>query len=219
VENLQDVSDSPAPDSLDGLRREVEELRASRRRLVLESDAENRALERALHDGLQQRLVALAVELQHVAAVAERDGAAAKELLDKMSDELQTAIDEAGRLAERIHTPLLEEKGRLALTLRAAAVAADVRADVEVAADSGYPPEVARTVVLGWLQALEATDTTTPSVKVHEEDGALVFEIVSGTALERLGERVAALGGRFEAHPTDGDAMRVIGALPLPPSD
>src|SRR5262249_36861519 len=93
---------------------EVEELRASRRRLVLAGDAWSRELERELHDGLQQQLVALSVDLQHASALVEHDPAELKSALDGLARDVQMLLDEAGRLAERIHTPLLEVRGRLA---------------------------------------------------------------------------------------------------------
>lgn len=199
--------------------REVEELQASRKRIVLAADAERQAIERELHDGLQQQLVALAVDLQHITALAERNAEAAKTLLDKMSSDLQGALNEAGRLAERIHAPLLEQKGRLAVALRAAAVAAGVHADVAVAGGSRYAPEVARTVFLGWLEALELAETTPPAITVLEKDDVLVFEIVSRATLDRLRDRIEALGGRLTAEPAAAGATRVAGRLPLSPND
>jgi signal transduction histidine kinase len=200
-------------------RREVEELQASRKRLVLAADAESRAIERELHDGLLQQLVALAVDLQHATALAEHDAAAAKALLDKMSGDLQDALDEVGRLAERIHAPLFEQTGRLAVALRAAAVTAGVHAAVEVAGSSRYAPEVARTVFLGWLEALDHADTTPPEITVLEEDDVIVFEIVSGATLDRLRDRVEALGGELTTEPSAAGATRGTGRLPLSPND
>ena len=196
-------------------RREVEELQASRKRIVLAADAESRAIERELHDGLQQQLVALAVDLQHVRALAERDAKAAKTLLDKMSSDLQGALDEAGRLAVQIHAPMLEQKGRLAVALRAAAVTAGVHADVEVAGGSRYAPEVARTVFLGWLEALEHAGDRRPAVMVSTNDDALVFEILSNASHASLRDRVEALGGSMAVELTPDGATRVLCSLPL----
>ena len=194
--------------------REVSELRASRMRLVRAGDAESRAIERELHEGLQQQLVALAVELQHASALVERDAAATRALLEKLSSDVQLALDEAGRLAERIHAPLLDREGRLAVALRAAAVTAGVRAEVEVTVGSSYPPEIARTVFLAWLEALEDVDESRPTITVREEDDVLVFEIVSGATLERLRDRVEALGGELAAEPLAA-GTRATGRLPL----
>lgn len=202
-------------EALERVRREVAELRASRERLVLAADAESLAIERELHDGLQQHLVALAVDLQHASALVARDAEAAKTLLDKMSTDLQRALEEAGRLAERIHAPFLEQAGRLAVALRAAAVTAGVHADVEVARGSSCPPEVARTVFLGWLEALGHASTTPTAITVIEDDDALVFEIVSGATLGRLRDRVEALGGHLTVEGLPGGGSRCRGSLPL----
>ena len=87
----------------DALRRELEELRASRLRLTLAADADRRALERDLHDGLQQRLVALAVELQLLEASLDSDSARARELLEEVVRDVDRALAEAGQLADRIY--------------------------------------------------------------------------------------------------------------------
>ena len=136
------------PKSHDELCREVQELRASRERLVLEGDAERRRLERELHDGLQQRLVALSVSLQQAASRVETDPAAVSTELDGIARQVQDALDGAARLAERIHPPLLEQEGRLAAALRAAAVRGGVPTTVEVGPLPRCPPETAHTILL-----------------------------------------------------------------------
>src|SRR5262249_62323517 len=85
-----------------------EELRASRKRLVLAADADAHEIERQLHDGVQQRLVALAVRVQQARSTLERDSSEAKTVLDELARDVQDALDEAARLAERIHAPLLD---------------------------------------------------------------------------------------------------------------
>src|SRR5262249_13111986 len=199
----------------DGEGQEVEELRASRERLVKASAAESRAIERALHDGLQQQLVALAVELQHASTLVDRDIGATKTLLDKMSSDVEVALDEAGRLAERIHAPLLEQEGRLAAALRAAAVTAGGPAPIQGTARPGYPPANPPPPFLSSLLAPPDADER-PAITVTDEGDVIVFEIVSSTALERLRDRVEALGGRLVAVPADARAVRVSGSLPLP---
>ena len=201
-----------SPESSRDLDREVEELQASRERLVLAADAESRAIERELHDGLQQQLVALAVDLQHATAlVAARCRGGEDAPRQDVELTCRRALDEAGRLAERIHAPLLEQTGRLAVALRAAAVTAGVHADVEVSRGSSCPPEVARTVFLGWLEALEHADTTPTAITVIEDDDALVFEIVSGATLGRLRDRVEALGGRLVTERLPGGMIARLG--------
>ena len=83
-------------ESLDRLRLEVEELRASRERLVLAADADRRRIERDFHDGPQQHLVALAVNLELARRLADADPAAAKALLNEMGRDVQQALDETG---------------------------------------------------------------------------------------------------------------------------
>jgi signal transduction histidine kinase len=91
------------------LRREIEELRASRTRLTLAADVERRDIERALHEGVQQDLVGLATNLEVAARSVDSDPAAAKALLDELQREARRALTETQELANRIFPPLLEE--------------------------------------------------------------------------------------------------------------
>jgi signal transduction histidine kinase len=133
---------------------EAAELRASRERLVLAADADRRTIERELHEGLQQQLVALSVKLQLAGRSADDDPAAMKALLLEMERDIQQALDETGRLAERIYPPLLEAGGLLA-ALRSAAVRFGTPTRFEVTAGAVYPPEVAGTVYFCCAEALE----------------------------------------------------------------
>ena len=108
-------------DTLDRLRFEVTELRASRKRLVLAADTDRRIIERDLHEGVQQHLVALAVNLQLAGGLVDADPAAAKALLEEMGRDVQQALDETAKLAQRIYPALIEARG-FAATLRSAAV-------------------------------------------------------------------------------------------------
>jgi signal transduction histidine kinase len=202
-------------------------LRASLKRLVLAADADRRTIERDLHDGVHQHLVALAVNLQLAGPLVDAEPAAAKALLEEMRQDVQQALDETARLAQRLYPPLLEAGG-LAAALRSAAVSAGTPASVEVAAGSTYPPEIARTVYWCWLEVLEhAGGKGRATVTVREEEGVLTFEFVeegarpaaaaggSDTRLDRLRDRVDALGGRLTVEADAGHGIRVYGALPL----
>jgi signal transduction histidine kinase len=195
-------------------------LHASRKRLVLAADADRRMIERDLHDGVQQRLVALAVNLQLAGQLADADPAAAKTLLEEMGRDVQQALDETTLLAQRTYPPLLEAGG-LAAALRSAAVSAGIRASIEVAADASYPPEVTRTVYWCWVEALEHAGVgARATVTVRDEGGALAFEVVedaghSDAGLDRLRDRVEALGGRLTIRSEPGRGTRVSGSLPL----
>lgn len=202
-------------EALDRLQREVALLRASRERLVLWADDESRRIERALHAGVQQKLVALSMALQQASALAERDPAL-KAHVDEIAQNIQHASEQAAALAERIDAPMLEVPGRLAVALRAAATTRDVPASVEVAVESELPHEVARTVLLAWFDALDDSDRPLrPTIAVREDARILAFEVASGASLERLRDRVEALGGTMSVEAIPRGGWRVSGSLPF----
>jgi signal transduction histidine kinase len=184
---------------------------AKLRKLVVDADADRRRIERELHDGVQQHLVALAVNLQLARRLVDDDPAAANALLEELGRDVSQALEETAQLAQRIHPPLLEAGG-LAAALRAAASSAGVTSSVDVATTATYPPEVVTTVYLCWLEALDGATAGTPvTIAVSEAEGALSFEIGGCEPLpDRLRERVEALGGRLVSSGT-----RVTGSLPL----
>lgn len=201
------------------LREEIAALRASRERLALATDAERSRMERRLHDGVQQRLVALAVAVQLAEKVVDSDPADAKALLADMGRDVEQALDEASFLADRMYPPLLDAAG-LAAALRAAAVRAQMPATIEVAATPAYPAHIARTVYWCWLEILVQA-TGRPAITVREQDGELVFVAdrdgpLSDAGPDWLRERVEALGGRLSADARDG-GLRLCGWLPLAP--
>jgi signal transduction histidine kinase len=205
---------------LDRLRVEVADLRASRRRLALADDAERRRIERELHDGVQQDLVALAASLQLAAGLVEADPAGARTSLEEMRREVQLALDEAGKLAHRIYPPLLEAGG-LAAALRSAAASLNVPIRIDIEPHAAYPPEVARAVYLCCLEVLErAAAGAQTAVTVRNEEAALAFEVVADRAnsdaeLDRLRDRIEAVGGRLTIGSKAGRATRVSGSIPL----
>jgi signal transduction histidine kinase len=204
---------------LDRLSLEVAELRASRKRLALAADADRYRIERELHGGVQQHLVGLAVNLQRAGLLAGADPKATKELLDEMGRDVQQALDETAQLAERIYPPLLEAGG-LAVALRSAASGLGITASVEVEARARYPREVATAVYWCCREALEHSGAgTTATIAVRDENGALAFEVEadgdhSAAELERLTDRVEALGGRVTIELRPGQGARVSGAIP-----
>ena len=202
------------------MRVEVEELRASLKRLVVASDADRRKVERELHDGVQQHLIALAVNLQLAGQASNSDAAAAKTLLEEMGLDVQHALDETSLLAQRIY-PAALEAGGLGTLLRSAAVSAGLPASVDVAAPSNHPPEVIMTLYLCWLNMLACGSVETrPRIRVHESEDALAFELVGNAAcseadLDSLRDRVEALGGRLAVTSGSDGGTRVSGSLPL----
>ena len=183
---------------------------------MLAADADRREIERDLHDGLQQRLVALSVNLQLARQLADDDVATAATLLDEMERDVQHAVDEMGRLAERIYPPLLEAGGLLA-ALRAAAVRIGGRTRVEVTAGAGIPLGVARTVYVCCVEALEHAGPAA-TVTVRDDGGNLAFEVVADeppSGLDLLRDRVEALGGTLATRSEPGDGIHISGSFPL----
>jgi signal transduction histidine kinase len=212
--------------SLDRLRLEVEELRASRERLVLAADADRRSFERHLHDGIQQRLVGLAVKLQLVRRRVDCDPAAAGKLLAEMEHEVRDALDEVGRLAQLIYPPLLEQ-GALAAALRVAAGNAGVQIRIDATVDADCPAEIVGAVYFLCLDLIErAGKGAKATVALREEEGSLAFDIAasggasaemgSGSFVDRSQDRVEALGGRLAPRSETGPGIRVSGSFPLP---
>jgi signal transduction histidine kinase len=196
---------------------DVEELRASRRRLVLAADADRRSIERDLHNGVQQHLVALAVGLQLADQAVEADPAAAKAVLAELERDVQQALEETAQLAQRIYPPLLEVGG-LAAALRAAAMSTGVRVTLDVPARASYPPEVAGTVYWCCLTVLKGA-AEAATLTVRDEVGAVAFEVVADgahpNAAEGMRDRVEALGGRLTITSEPGSGTRISGSLPL----
>jgi len=177
------------------------------RTLVLTADADRRSIERELHDGVQQHLVALAVNLQLAERLVDDDPVAAKAALQELGRDVKQALEETAQLAQRIHPPQLETGG-LAAALRAAASRAAIPASVEVEARGNYPPEVTATIYLCWLEALQHAESQA-TITVREDQAALVFDI-EGAQVDRLNPRVEALGGELVSK-----GSRAAGSLPL----
>ena len=202
------------------MRVEVEELRAVLKRLVVASDADRRMIERELHDGVQQHLIALAVNLQLAGQASGSDAAAARKLLEEMGRDVQQALDETSLLAQRIY-PATLEAGALGALLRSAAVSAGLPASVDVDAPSNHPPEVVMTLYLCWLNMLAFRSVETRArIRVRESEDVLAFELVGNAAysdadLDYLRDRVEALGGRLVVTSGSDGGTRVSGSLPL----
>jgi signal transduction histidine kinase len=198
----------------------VEQLRLSRRRIALSSDADRRGLERELHDGAQQQLVALAVNLQLARDLLDTDPVAAKSCLDDIGADVQQVVNSATTLAQRIYPPLLEAGG-LAAALRAAAVSTGVRARIDVSGVSDYPPAVAGAVYFCCLEVLElAGEGARVDIEVTSADGELRFDVsvdhLSATAtFDAALDRVEALSGRLGIDSNTGQGVRISGSLPL----
>jgi signal transduction histidine kinase len=216
--------------SRDELRLEVEELRASRARVMAAADDERRRIERGLHDGVQQHLVALAVNLQLARELAVSDPPAAKTLLEEVGQDVRDALESVRELAYSIYPPLLLDRG-VAEALRGAAAGAAIATRIDAETTDRYPPEIEAAVYFCCLEALEgAAEHAGPearaAVRVWPEHKSLLFEIVidssvagdgdlvSGAALTSMNDRVGAAGGRLSVSAEPGHT-RVLGTIPL----
>jgi len=224
--------DSALQASLDEVRHQAEELRASRSRVVAASDAARRQIERNLHDGAQQHLVALAVNLRLVQQLADADPATAKEMLAQLGHDVQDAVQELRSLAHGIYPPLLVDRG-LSEALAAAAGRAALPTDVDAAGTGRYPQDVEAAVYFCCLEALQnagkhAGEGATATVRVWEDVGGLLFEVADdgagfdagsrsspGAGFVNMGDRVGAIGGRVDVASSPGKGTRISGRIPL----
>lgn len=211
--------DPPAP-VLDGRRDELAELRRSRRRLLLAADADRRSIERALHDGLQQQLVALAVGLRRVTDIVDEDPPAAKASLDELAALVREVIDEAASLAQRIYPPRLVDGRGLASALRSASDRADVAATIQVSTAASAAPETISAIYWCCADALSlASAGTLATIRVFDAEGGIKFEVgaaatYSEELLDRLRDRVEALDGRLSVSDMGDGVSRIEGTVP-----
>jgi signal transduction histidine kinase len=222
--------DSSLQDSFEQLRIQAAELQASRGRLVAAADAERRRIERNLHDGAQQHLVALSAKVRLIEQLAERDPERSRALLNQLPADATAALEELRTLAHGIYPPLLSNGGlrdALAGACRRAALPSTVEAD----GIKRYQPEVEAAIYFCCLEALQnaakyAGDDASARVRLWEEAGALLFEVVDdgggfnssaqdGAGLTNMRDRLGAVGGTLRVESTPGQGTRVHGAVPV----
>ena len=224
--------DSALQESLDEVRRQADELRASRARIVAASDAARRQIERNLHDGAQQHLVALAVNVRLARQLAERDPEASGKILDELGAGIQEAVQELRALAHGIYPPLLIDRG-IAEALRSAAGRAALPTEVDAEGLERYSPERESAVYFCCLEALQnagkhAGDGATAFVRVWQDDTSLNFEVrdtgagfdatgprASGAGFVNMSDRVGAIGGTVAVHSAVGEGTTISGRIPL----
>jgi signal transduction histidine kinase len=202
-------------------------VKESRSRLVAAADDERRRIERDIHDGAQQRLVALALELR---SAQRRLGDGADPELDLLlastADQLQVAVEELRELARGIHPAVLTESG-LAAALEALAARLPIPVSVEADIDR-LPSDVEATAYFVASEALQNVvkhaGATKAGVSASHADGVLVIQVVDdgvggaklngGSGLRGLTDRVEALGGRVRIESLPGSGTRVVGEIP-----
>jgi signal transduction histidine kinase len=237
----------PASDPIDGARRKlvedlaaqaglvlrnvrlIEELRASRQRLVIAQDEERRKLERNIHDGAQQQLVAMAVKLRLADTLMDRDAAKAHEMMAQLQAEAQGALDDLRDLARGIYPPLLADKG-LPTALEAQARKAAVPTTVIADGVGRYTQDVEAAVYFSCLEALnnvaKYAEASTASVALTQTDGHLTFVVTDdgrgfdpqatgyGTGLQGIADRLDAIGGTLSVNSGTGEGTAITGIVP-----
>jgi PAS domain S-box-containing protein len=207
--------------------RQEEEIRASRARIVQAGDAERRRLERNLHDGAQQRLVALSLSLRLAQSKLQSDPAAANAVLEASREELAAALDELRELARGIHPAILTDRG-LAAALEAVAARSPIPVELDVtevplpdpvAAAAYYVIAEALANVVKYARASEvkvrvSTEADCARISV-EDDGAGGADPGDGSGLRGLADRVAALEGSLDVHSPPGGGTRITAEIPL----
>lgn len=218
--------------SLDELRLRNQELVDSRARIVAAGDAERRRLERNLHDGAQQHLVALAVKLRLARDAVEDDPADAMSMIDEIKGDVTTAIGELRALAHGIFPPLLVSGG-LCEALPAAANRASLDTTVEFDGVGRYGNDIEAAVYFCTVEALQNADkhageNAAVSVKVIDSGDMLRFEIEDdgvgfdlatgagdGHGFVNMADRLGAFGGRVDVVSSPGSGTTITGTIPL----
>jgi signal transduction histidine kinase len=210
------------------LRARLEALRASRARLVEAGDAERRRLGRDLHDGAQQRLVALMIELQLARERFSDDPAGARELVDSAFANAQAAVGELRDLASGIHPAVLSQRG-LDAALESLASRAPVPVELESSLEQRLPIAVETAAYFVVAEALtnvaKYAEATHARVEVRRENGCAVVDVrddgvggadaAGGSGLRGLGDRVGALDGTLEVESPPGAGTLVRARIPL----
>jgi signal transduction histidine kinase len=223
--------DSALQTTLDALRTQAEELRESRARVVASGDAERRRVERNLHDGAQQHLVALAINLRLTRDIVAEDPDGATEMLGQLAEDVQATIKELRELAHGIYPPLLADNG-LGDALSAAASRSPLKVRVDVADGVGrYPAEVEAAIYFSCMEALQnaakhAGDATV-DLRLWTESGGLLFSVADdgpgfdpstargGHGYINMADRLGAIGGTVRWDSRPGHGATISGSVPL----
>ena len=209
------------------LRARFEDVRAARARLLEDEDAARRRLERDLHDGAQQRLIALALELRMARARIKDEPAKAEELLTGAEEELGRAIDDLRELARGIHPAVLSDRG-LKPALESLASKAGLPVDLALLPEERLPAGVESALYCVVAEALSNatrhSDASQCTVKVARDDGLALVEVKDdgvggadarqGNGLRAIADRVAALDGSLELVSAPGEGTIVYAEIP-----
>jgi signal transduction histidine kinase len=207
----------------------LEDLRASRQRLVAAQDEERRKLERNLHDGAQQQLVALSVKARLAQQLARRDPTKVAQMLEQIQADTSDALENLRDLARGIYPPLLADKGLVA-ALEAQARKAAVPTTVQGNGIGRFGQDVEAAVYFSCLEGLQNVAkyaaASRATIALSNGDGSLTFTVPDdgagfdstttsyGTGLQGIAYRLAALGGTLVVTSEQGVGTTLEGQLP-----
>ncbi|HWM10697.1 MAG TPA: histidine kinase [Solirubrobacteraceae bacterium] len=206
----------------------LRELRRSRARLATGAERERRRIERDLHDGAQQRLVALRIELELAESLVRTDAALGAERLRELGRDVDEALEELRALAHGVYPPLLADRG-LEEALRSVAARSSIRVDLVTHGVGRFSTEIEGAVYFCILEGLQnvlkhAREAGRVLVTLDGAAGELRFAVrddgpgtaglVAGTGITNMRDRVAALGGHLEVASTPGAGTAVQGGVP-----
>jgi signal transduction histidine kinase len=207
----------------------IEELRASRQRLVTAQDERAKQLERNLHDGAQQQIVALTVKLRLLGQLMDRDVDKAKSMASDLQTDATDALEQLRDLARGIYPPLLADQGLVA-ALEAQARKASVPTEVRSDGIGRYPQDIEAAVYFCVLEALnnvaKYAAATTAEVSLAQIDGHLRFAVVDdgtgfdtaetsyGTGVQGMADRLDAIGGALQVVSRKGEGTTIEGRIP-----
>jgi signal transduction histidine kinase len=209
----------------------IEDLRASRQRLVTAQDEARRRLERNIHDGAQQDLVALALKAQLADVTVDEDPPRAKHLLGELKADAAGALENLRDLARGIYPPLLADLG-LAVALNAQAGKSPVPVAVEADGIGRFPQDTEAAVYFCCLEALQNiakyAQASSARICLQAQNGTLSFTVSDdgagydarhtpmGSGLRNMADRLAALGGQLEVRSALSQGTTITAHLPLP---
>jgi signal transduction histidine kinase len=215
------------------LQARIDDLRASRRRLVRAQDDERQRIERNLHDGAQQQLVALTVQLTLLDDAVD-DPAQVKQITGQLRTGLRAALDDLRALARGIYPPLLADQG-LRAALQAQADKAPLPVMLEADGIGRYPREAEAAVYFCISEALQNVAkyarASRATIALSCPDGHIEFSVTDdgagfdtahsrhGTGLQGMADRLAAAGGTLRIHSQHGFGTNINGTLPVPNQD
>jgi signal transduction histidine kinase len=216
------------------LRARLDDLKAAQKRLVTAQDQERRRLERNIHDGAQQQLVALGVKARLARTLTERDPARAAEMLAQIESETQAALEDLRDLARGIYPPLLADKG-LVSALEAQARKSALPVTIHADGVGRYPQEAEAAAYFSCLEAMQNVAkyarASRVDVSLADGDGRLRFEVIDdgvgfdpsttgyGTGLQGIADRLAALDGSLSVRSAPGAGTAIACVIPVTPME